>query len=213
MMTYADRFPFQIFFPLFLLATQVIEYKQWYKLALIGTAFAGIALSDLSRFRDEARWYAEYFPRLIQSHKQLALALRPFTERNYSLAVQDAGIIPYYSDWHSFDLVGLTDVELAHGGLTAPYLEARQPDLILSYGSRVPTPDDLPPGVLGDFIRTHSYELVGYTKWQPSYYLVIYLKKGLPDRDALVRAISKVQAASDSFTVDWKVFRRLGYLS
>ena len=210
-MDYASRFAFQVFFPVFLLATQVIDTRAWYKPALLGVIAAIVAMVNISDLRGEARWYAEYFPRLIQSHKKLGLALQPFKDRNYSMVVQDAGLIPYYSEWKTYDIFGLADTEIAHEGNTVKYLETRNPDMILLYGTS--PAGALLPGITASFIHSHEYQYIGYTKWFPNYYIFVYLKKGLPDQSDIEKAIAEVRDASDNFSIDWNLFAKLGYLT
>jgi hypothetical protein len=114
MMNYADRFAFQVFFPVFLLATQVVKPEQWHRLVLIGGAVAAYACCHWTTLRQEAAWYADYFPKLIQSHKNLGVALSGFKDRHYSLMTPDAGVLPYYSEWKSYDSTGLADTYIAH---------------------------------------------------------------------------------------------------
>ena len=48
------------------------------------------------------------------------------------MLTSEAGALPYYSGWTAVDFLGLTSEEIAHHGLTGPFLERLDPDLVVT---------------------------------------------------------------------------------
>ena len=51
-------------------------------------------------------------------HKETGRILAKFSDKNYTLMLGQAGIIPYYSRWKCYDFIGLADKELS---ILTPY--------------------------------------------------------------------------------------------
>jgi hypothetical protein len=61
----------------------------------------------------------------------VAMMLRPYAGRGYTLATTEAGLLPLYSEWRAVDAWGLNDQWIAHhGGLSEDYLERYRPEVI-----------------------------------------------------------------------------------
>ena len=95
---------------------------------------------------------ANYGPDLQRAHVAIGkgLADAQVPEQARSLAVSDAGAIPYYSGWKSIDYIGLNDEAIAHGAQPTDVVKAVRPTVIVvtargpgaipgvAYGLRVP---------------------------------------------------------------------------
>lgn len=79
-----------------------------------------------------SRYYAVGFDR---GHVALGKALAPMVEdpaRPPTLAIADAGAVPYYSGWRTIDTFGLNDAHIALTGDRSPgYVFSQRPDLVI----------------------------------------------------------------------------------
>lgn len=94
--------------------------------AVAWIAVAGATAEDLPLI-------ANYGPDLQRAHvpigKGLALADVPADQR--TLAVSDAGAIPYYSGWHAIDYIGLNDAAIARGADPTAVVVAAHPTVVI----------------------------------------------------------------------------------
>jgi hypothetical protein len=180
LMNFADRFRFQIFFPLMLFFA--ISLKQKYRLLLVPLfLFCFWPMYGNIRYFS---WLKYYGPVLNRAYKELGVRLAQFKDRHYTFLVGDAGVLPYYSEWKCYDPIGLADKEVARRGLSQQYLEKIRPDLISLYSR---TPDkrgvfkDYDQEKVLDYIQHHrEYEKIGGIR-PFDYYLIFFLKRTVPD--------------------------------
>jgi hypothetical protein len=142
--------------------------------------------------------------------QELAVRLRPYAAKNYTMVVTEAGDIPFYSEWRAIDAIGLNDAYIAHHGgvITKEYLDRYKPEIILYHdlggalkaadavaaatGGTVMTKDALTQNalVLRRYAIEHGYVMAA--RWGPVYcddYHVYWVRPDFPDRDAIVSAI------------------------
>jgi hypothetical protein len=134
---------------------------------------------------------------------ETARALAGFRNRDYTIAVTEAGLLPLYSGWRSVDAWGLNDAWIArHGVITPEYLERKRPDVIMFHAYYSPEVErgrgegkGLGPGwhrmvvTLHDHAEAHGFELAavfGRHPYETHYY---YVRRGLPGGAALVDVI------------------------
>ncbi|MFB9927682.1 hypothetical protein ACFORO_20745 [Amycolatopsis halotolerans] len=136
------------------------------------SAWAGATAPDLGAITN-------YGPDLQRAHiaigKGLAKAEVPAANR--TLAVTDAGAIPYFSGWESIDYIGLNDRAIAHGADPTDVVANARPTVVV-VTSAIPEPTegrygfDLARGTAG-YVRVNSVQLrEGY--WQVVYALSQY---------------------------------------
>jgi hypothetical protein len=92
-----------------------------------------VSLGNLSGLNDTIR-SQNFYGAGISSYKTFGTLLSEFNNRHeMTLAIGDAGTVPYYSDWQVIDLFGLNSTEVAFGTVPLyPFLfEDRAADLIL----------------------------------------------------------------------------------
>ena len=74
----------------------------------------------------------------------VALELGSYTNREYTIATTEAGLLPLYSGWRAIDTWGLNDQWIAHnGGITEDYLDRYHPDIVMfhaPFSPLTPTP-------------------------------------------------------------------------
>jgi hypothetical protein len=102
-----------------------------------------------------------------------------------TLAIGDAGAIPYYSQWNTIDLVGLNDPVLLFERSVPHYLEyvfQHHPDLILLTFNDPVTPvrDVELTNQIYEAALARGMQKVGVLKVSGSYYLWICAKPGTP---------------------------------
>lgn len=198
-MDYLYRFAYHAFPVLCLAAGLVVgPFRRWWLAAGIGavavgwTAVTGVRAPDLPLI-------ANYGPDLARAHvpigKGLAEADVPPELR--TIAVNDAGAIPYYSGWTTIDIIGLNDEAIAHGAdVTNRVIEAKPTVIVVrSYD----------PGVPADAyglnvpLATQGYEHIGTVQMRDGYYKQIF---ALPEwaeevRAPVMTAVAEAQATYD----------------
>jgi hypothetical protein len=141
-------------------------------------------------------WYQHYQylpPRWQDSLYELGHVLQPLRDRGFTMAVTEAGLLPYYSQWRTIDMWGLTDQWIAHHGVITPeYLDQQQPALIMFHAGCY-APGSTEPfarmiGVLTDYVAERPYQFVtGYGDSGGSV-TVFYVRQG-PGDDSAVSAL------------------------
>lgn len=97
----------------------------------VGLAIAGLVVAGL------LFWQHSRFAHLVPSRIGLydvAMALREYEPRGYTMVVTEAGLLPLYSRWRAVDAWGLNDRWIArHGPVTEEYLVRYRPEVILAH--------------------------------------------------------------------------------
>jgi arabinofuranosyltransferase len=131
----------------------------------------------------------------------MAQALRPYRDQNYTIAITEAGLVPLYSGWRTIDTWGLNDQWIAHnGGITEEYLDRYQPEVIMFhayYSPIVPIKTesqwDQMTEVLRQYAEKHGYYLAaafGGSPFSTHYY---YVRPDFSDSAAIIEAIKAVK--------------------
>lgn len=98
----------------------------------------------------------------------------------HSLAVTEAGLLPFYSGWTTLDLWGLNDEQIAHHGLTAADITAANPDLVMIHWnptSTLPGWAAMEATALG-WVHRHRYVLAADYEGSPDSRHLYYVKPG-----------------------------------
>jgi len=75
--------------------------------------------------------------------KDVGLILSKYRDKNYWLATTEAGLVPFYSRWHTIDTWGLNDRWIAHHGMvTEEYLDRYKPHVIMFHAYFSPLAPD-----------------------------------------------------------------------
>lgn len=126
----------------------------------------------------------------------VAIALQAYKDRNYVIAVTEAGTVPYFSDWRAVDLYGLNDPEIVHNpkGLTESYLQQRDPAIFFYHQPAAGNMNDAFAQSLSAttrYIAGHNYELAA--AWASSLCdrQVWYVKRGLPETAEFISIIRR----------------------
>lgn len=200
MMNYAGRFPFQITFPILIMSFLYFE-KCKRNQALILLATALMIFTNIMD-RNEIFYAMNYYPGLTMAHKDMALRLEKFKAKKYTLLVGDAGVIPYFSNWKSYDYIGLTDTYISHNKkIDENYVKNKNPDLILLYaradqsGALTLDDDYNQKNIMLYIMKSNDYQLISSSKWV-NYYLVAFLKKSNKDFGGIAKELRANQNSS-----------------
>lgn len=190
-MNYASRFSFQAIFPIIVygfivlikdLDSQVLRRNILLPAALSATSLLLVAPKEIATL---LTWY----PYGLQSHAALGHALEKFKDKGYTLAVGDAGILPYLADWHTIDYIGLANRSIArhvHDGSRPVF---PKPDLIVMYAanSNCESRNMRFKGAEAFYaeINLNEYVCVPGPRWSDYYYLHGLIHKDNPDFAAL----------------------------
>jgi hypothetical protein len=129
----------------------------------------------------------------------VAVMLREYAGRGYTMATTEAGLLPYYSEWRAVDTWGLNDKWIAHHGMiTDDYLKSHSPALIMLHAGfgplDPPPPDSSEPWMhqvltLRRYAERHNYVLAAAFGISPADTHYYYVLPSLPDADDIVRGI------------------------
>jgi hypothetical protein len=119
----------------------------------------------------------------------LALMLKDYAGRGYTMATTEAGLLPYYSEWNAVDVYGYNDRWIAHHGLSAEYLDQRSPELIVIAGT-FPLAGGRPAiETMKQFVEMNDYVLAAAYGADPAKVHYYYVRRGFADAEGLVRRI------------------------
>ena len=128
---------------------------------------------------------------------QVAVMLSDYRSKGYTMAVSEAGLLPFYSGWRAVDTWGLNDPWIAHhGGITDAYLREHHPELIMfhAYFSPITQPAvnnewDAMVMKLKGYAEKNHYILAADFGETPNDTFFYYVRPGFPDSAAIVQRI------------------------
>lgn len=212
-MNYGERFPFQTFTPVLLAAFFLLNQRSAFLLLIPLIFITGQQVTDIKTLSA----LATYYPRAIESHAKLGLALSAYKNERLTLMVGDAGMIPYYSEWESYDSIGLANVYLGHNDMTMKYMESVSPDLIIMYGSS-PSEADVKAGKYNQdeiykyINETQKYSFEGAIKANDNYFILAYLRKDIAEYERISKEIKALEYETSVYEISWSKLMTLGYL-
>ena len=169
---------------------------RWREALLRGPAYrrvgvAAIAVAVIvSALVYQHRHYAP--PRWQDRLFEAGTDLQRYRDRGYTMAVSEAGLLPFYSQWRTIDAWGLNDQWIAHHGVvSAAYLDAQRPDLIMFRAECRPTEPGNPDpwtamvGVLTTYVRQHSYEPSAVMRLGDGSLTLFFVRRELEDGRAI----------------------------
>jgi len=95
------------------------------------TVYGGYSFyQDVHQESENAKWYGYS---LEKAHIALGRRLADYKEdgRTLTLAIGDAGAVPYYSGWRTVDIFGLNDKHITFSGHDPHYVLDQYPDVIV----------------------------------------------------------------------------------
>ncbi|HUM50530.1 MAG TPA: hypothetical protein PK431_01905 [Chitinophagales bacterium] len=227
-MNYADRFSFQLFFPLILFAFIKIDSQALLTQAKVKTiAFFLILLTFSEGIYNN--WIVE-----MASIKQNAMSTFIFPRAHYALAKHinrthikglkvlfgDAGIFPYYANVETIDAYGLCDNFLSRNKLNETYFNNINPDIIL-IGYLTNKEEDLNNIY---FSNKQMYEIIHNPKYafqylgyaintEDGYFVHVYINPKTTHFTLLKTALSDAIKDANEQQFDFKKFAKFEYLT
>jgi hypothetical protein len=131
-----------------------------------------------------------YFPPRWQDDLfRVGAMLEPYHDRGYTVAISEAGLIPFYSKWNTIDVWGLNDQWIAHNGVvTAAYLDRRAPEVVIFRASCVPPRArdawEAMVRAMVDYTRSRPYVLAARPH-NESASIMYFVRSGFRDEAAL----------------------------
>lgn len=185
-MNHAGRFQYALF-PVALMSwpfvlTQTLKdrrFPNWKSLSRSRQTATAIPIGILFLLSLAYQHRALHHEALLRSYHDMnydmALALKPYQSKGYTIATTEAGIIPLYSHWQAIDLWGLNDQWIAHHTyVSAEYLNRSKPEVIEIHGPTGFIPPEVrarPAGdiaqqwlvmvaILNQYLKDNHYKLV-----------------------------------------------------
>jgi hypothetical protein len=178
-MNFADRFSYQLFFPVLLYGitaassfADIQKIKIKYSMAVLivfvfAKGFYSLHAKDFSSMGDNL--FSGYY--YSRTHLNLALHFRKLGHRGMKVFCNEAGIFPYYSNIDYYDPEGLTNKSLSKKTITPAYIEKINPDAFF-YLVAIPKQEvdkwvhQLPPGhplaYYKYLLDNEQYDKIGY---------------------------------------------------
>lgn len=115
--------------------------------------------------------------------------LEPYAEKGYTMAVTEAGNLPYFSHWRTIDTWGLNDSHISHEGLTKDYLDRYRPELFMIHEFYVPGMERAYTDphwtgmtlLLEEYLQENNYDMVACYGAYPASTHFYYLRRDFPD--------------------------------
>jgi hypothetical protein len=214
-MNFSDRFPFQILAPFYLTSFLLIKNREsFFKVSIIAALTLGAIINE-----NNLRSRAYDYPRLRKAHVELGIGLSKYKKDKLTLLLGDAGIIPYFSEWYTYDFIGLANKQIAHNGLDIKYLQESNPDLILLYSTsgeekRKGFEYVLNQPIIDKYLyTTNAYSFVGFVKLADDFYFLAFLKRNTKKFEEIKNTIQEVQKESINYKFSPKKYLLQGYLN
>lgn len=200
-MNFGERFYVQLTLPIILLFFIAEDIPRISRFAVTITALFVLAFGPAT-----VLLFAKYPANLGRAHFDLGKRLAPFATNHHSMIVADVGGLPYYSDWFTYDFLGLGTNSIAQHGVSVATLQQMHPDLIILYNAN-PGPALLQNGSWVGGSEQTGQALVQYINQSGEYhyaassksngfYLVEFLRNDTPQHDRILAALQQNEVTS-----------------
>jgi hypothetical protein len=204
-MNYASRFWFQVLAPIFM-SSILFANRSEKRIILILFIFLIFLTNPIENLLGPKK----YSFNLNKCHKDIGLRLNRYKNMKYKLLVSDGGILPYYSEWESYDLFyGLNYLPAAKKELKLENIAEINPDLIfLISSSKHPNEISLNfenQKIIYEYIKkTDNYDYISGSKFQSNYYLTAYLKKRILKYEEIKNDLKNNEYSSNQLSFSLK---------
>lgn len=225
-MNFADRFPFQLFFPFVVFAiielgnsthlnkVKIVLVAGFLNLIILSKGLYDENLIELASITNNAG-SAFFLPR---SHYMLAKhinRIKDIEQKKIKVLFGDAGVFPHYVKARCYDYNGLTDAYFATHKLSDAYFNDVHADVVL-IGFPNADKDRLIHDITNckimyNMVDKHpDFQYLGYTiSKENGYYVHIYLRKSATYHDDLITALQN--AIEESATAGFRIKRFLKF--
>jgi hypothetical protein len=201
-MNYGGRYYFQLTLPILLFFFIAENIPRLSRISAILTVLFVVTFSPA-----ELVGSVKYPYYIGRAHFDLGHRLAPFAQGHTMLA-PDVGGLPYYSNWFTYDMLGLGTTSIAQHGITVASLQQMHPDLILLYnqnpgpgllhdGSFIGGTEETRHAILQYILQSGEYTYAASTK-SSDFYLVEFLRNDTPQHDQILAALQQNQLTSQT---------------
>jgi hypothetical protein len=169
---------------------------------LAGVLAFGLLLTEQETFVDESYGHDSLY--------DLALILRDYSGKGYSVAITEAGLVPFYSGWTAVDAWGLNDRWIAHHSkISEAYLDKYKPQVIVFHAYFSPV---VKPGpkhglfytkewfdtvmTMKSYAEKRKYSLAACYGADPFDTIYLYVRSDFPDSKAIVERLRRLTSYS-----------------
>lgn len=194
-MNYGDRYYVQLTFPILFLFLITDDIPRVSRFAVTITALFVLACRPV-----DILYHIKYSSMVAHAHFDLGHRLAPYAS-GHTMVAADVGGLPYYSNWFTYDFLGLGTNSIAQHDLTVASLQQMHPDLIVLYN------ESHGPGLLqnGSWVggsQSTGRALVQYIRQSDDYqyagsatcnhfYLVEFLRKDTYQHDQILATLQQ----------------------
>jgi len=210
-MNFAERFFIQLFLPLIAFLFINIKKSQIYFIFILSLLYSTSVIKNYN----EILHLISYKPRLTSSYEALGKALNKYKNQNLSIAMTDIGILPYYSDLYTLDIIGIcrnSDISF-----NLNYLQLSKPKILVfvangAFESDIDQDYKWQKELL-EYKNLMSDQIIhaGNIKVSFHRYLSIYVDRKSPSYDLIVNDIKKIEQNNDR-KISLKKYLMLKYL-
>jgi hypothetical protein len=228
LMNYANRFGFQLFYPVLIFALIVVfqhlhKHKKNKNISLAMLLFVILItikglfahnIVEISSIKNNALFSFA----MQKGHIQVGKAIEKINDKNLKVMLGDAGVIPYIGKATFIDVQGLADVHLSRNKIDKKYFDETNADLVIlvSFSNQLQTikQDKGTMGILYNIIQTenrHTY--IGTLAAMRGYYnLFFYIRNDSKYKNQLETELRKAIVQSEQYTFKINDFLNLKYL-
>lgn len=210
-MNFANRFGFQIFFPLYVAGAYFLaESDAFTSSALVvdraahtirRRSIAALIIPLLFFVYTSCKlpsllWAANYYPRALNSLSELGHAFGILRAKNHhfnGLAIGDAGMVPFYSNMHTLDFLGLGSALVAHEGLSVKTISTYSPNAVVLFAGQngiVRKEPIFNQGTLVQWEKKMKFEFVCSVIWSPPYLSNVYISPKIHIKNRYISCMS-----------------------
>lgn len=198
-MNYSYRFHYPSFIPVYLLSGMSLSYLfRRLNKAFVYILVLLLLFVNVINLAGGLAYIDKYGERLPYSHIALGKTLKNFSD--LTIASEDAGAIPYFSDAKHIDIVGLNDKYIAKNGVTYDYIEKQKPDVIIlimnNLNESISEKFKYRQEPFMRYIINNNYTKSYPIMWLKDYYLIPYIKSDMVEINSLNEEIKKISIKS-----------------
>ncbi|MBD3158162.1 MAG: hypothetical protein GF309_05175 [Candidatus Lokiarchaeota archaeon] len=134
-------------------------------------------------------------------------SLATLSDENYTMFVSESGALPYFSEWTTYDYLGLNSEEIAHNGVTIQFIREISPELVMVKGLNSNSIEIFYPEV-NQYVLEEGYLVVAAIRKSRYVSHIYFVKPGpsmLPIAEALLD-IPELEYANPQDYVDEDIF-------
>tara|TARA_A100001015_G_C14758274_1_gene620334 strand:- start:150 stop:782 length:633 start_codon:yes stop_codon:yes gene_type:complete len=210
-MNYAERFFLQIFLPLIAFFFIIIKKNKIYFIFILSLLYSTTIIKN----KEEILHLISYKPRMTSSYEALGKELSKYSNSNVKVAMSDVGILPYYSNLVTYDIIGLCHNNNKTLNFTS--LKKINPSIMifLSYG---PEEKDIDKNykwqkdllAYKNYLKQKAY-YAGSLKINFNRYLAIYVNEDTDQFQKIIQDIKKIESNNNRI-INWKNYLKFKYL-